>query len=89
MQPDARQCVPGITMTDIYVSTNAPGKRHITCLHQSIFPQQRTGQGWGSSQEARVRHFFHSLSDWQHQCGVNEGHNDVGVKLICEMEAGR
>lgn len=46
-----------------YVSTDESGKRHVTCLHQSIFPQQRTGQGWGCTQEARVCHFFHRFAN--------------------------
>lgn len=56
-------------------------------LHQSIFPQQRAGEGGGGTQEAGVRHFLDSLSDGQHQCGVDERHDDVGVKLICDCDA--
>lgn len=52
-------------------------------LHQGIFPQQGAGQGGRGAQEAGVCHFFHSLPNGQYQGGVDERHNDVGVKLIC------
>lgn len=51
-------------------------------LHQSIVPQQGAGQGGRRTQEPRVSHFFYGLSDGQHQRGVYEGHDDIGVKFI-------
>lgn len=57
-------------------------------LYQGIIPQKRAGQGGCSTQESRVSHFFYSLSDRQHQRGVYEGHNDIGIKLIWSRETG-
>lgn len=55
-----------------------------TCayLHQGIFTQQRAGEGGRGAQEARVRHLLYSLPDGQDQGGVDERHDDVGVKFI-------
>lgn len=62
------------------------GQGDVAHLHKCIFPKQWAGQGGCCAQEARVCHFFHSFSNWKHQGGVNERHNDVGIKLICEQE---
>jgi hypothetical protein len=54
----------------------------VTDLHQSILPEQRAGKGGGGPQEARVCHFLYGLTDRQNQGGVDEGNDDVRVKLI-------
>lgn len=51
-------------------------------LHQGVLAQQRAGQGGRGAQEAGVRHFLHGLPDGQHQGGVDERHDDVGVELV-------
>ena len=53
-------------------------------LDEGVLPQQRAGEGGRGPQEARICHFLYCLSDGQHQRGVDERHDDVGVKLICQ-----
>ena len=52
-------------------------------LHERVFSQLRAGERRSGSKEAGVRHFFDSFSDAQHEGGVDEGHDDVRVVLLC------
>ena len=51
-------------------------------LQQRIIPEQRGAQGRHRAQVATVADLFHGLTDGQHQRGVGERDDDVGVKLI-------
>ena len=80
-------CVCDLDLYTIYCTTNS-NKVFWTWarsahLHQGILAQQRAGQGGRGPQEPRVRHLLDRLPDGQDQSGVDEGHDDVGVKLVC------
>jgi len=58
-------------------------RKSLIYLHESIISELGAGQGGGGAEEAGVCHFLHGLSNGQDQGGVDEGHDDVRVKLIC------
>lgn len=57
-------------------------QEYLTHLNQSILAQQRAGESGRCSQKPGVCHFLHSLSNGQNQSGVDERHDDVGIKLV-------
>lgn len=54
-------------------------------LNQGIITERRTRKGRCCAQESGVCDFLHGLSNAQHKGGVDEGHNNVCVKFLCEI----
>ena len=58
-------------------------RKRLVHLHEGVISELGAGQSGGGAEEAGVCHLLHGLSDGQDQGGVDEGHDDVRVKLIC------
>ena len=59
------------------------GSVSLAYLYESIVSQLGAGQRRRGPEEAGVCHLLDRLSDRQDQRGVNERHDDVRIKLIC------
>ena len=66
-----------------YHSCDTVSRRPRAHLHEGVVSELRAGQGGRGAQEAGVGHLLHSLSDGQHQGGVDERHDDVSVEVGC------
>ena len=58
-------------------------------LHEGVVPERRAREGWRGAQEAGVGHLLDGLSDREHERGVHEAHDDVGVELVCNTKRER
>ena len=51
-------------------------------LDEGIVSERGAGEGRGSAQETGVCDLFYCLADGEDECGVDEGDDDVGIKLV-------